>query len=195
MQVPPGTCQTVMTALQGGLQTEVNPSPREFIMLLQKTENRLPESGFTLVDVVDQDDWWAYHHIRRTVLFDARGVPDYDANRPDEHSPTNHPLLLKHDGRDAIGTVRLDQRSAGGGITRLVAIRSDLQRRGLGRLMMGLVEPRALSLAMDTLYVSSAPDAVGFYERIGFQPFLFDPSDLTGIAAGCVQMRKPLRGI
>ena len=48
---------------------------------------------------------------------------------------------------------------------------------------------------IDTLYVSSAPDAVGFYERIGFQPFLFDPSDLTGIAAGCVQMRKPLRGI
>jgi GNAT superfamily N-acetyltransferase len=167
----------------------------EFAMLLREAENRFKEGEFTLVDVVDQDDWRDYHHIRRTVLFDARGVSGYDANRPDEHSPTNHPLLLKHDGRDAVGTVRLDQRSAGGGITRLVAIRSDYQRRGLGRLMIGLVEPRALSLAIDTLYVSSAPDAVGFYERIGFQPFPFDPSDLTGIAAGCVQMRKPLRGI
>jgi GNAT superfamily N-acetyltransferase len=167
----------------------------EFTMLLHETGNRLSEGGFTLVDVMDQDDWKSYHHIRRTVLFDARGVSSYDANYPDEHSPTNHPLLLKHDGRDAVGTVRLDQRPAGGGITRLVAIRSNCQRRGLGRLMMGLVGTRALSLAMDTLYVSSAPDAVGFYERIGFQPFPFDSSDLTGIAAGCVQMRKPLRGV
>jgi N-acetylglutamate synthase-like GNAT family acetyltransferase len=167
----------------------------KFTMLLQETKNRLSEGRFTLVDVVDQDDWKAYHHIRRTVLFDARGVSGYDANHPDEHSPINHPLLLKHDGRNAVGTVRLDQRSAGGGITRLVAIQSDYQRCGLGRLMMGLIETRALSLAMDTLYVSSAPDAVGFYERIGFQPFPFDPSDLTGIAAGCVQMRKPLGGI
>jgi GNAT superfamily N-acetyltransferase len=167
----------------------------EFTMLLQETENRLSEGEFTLVDVVDQDDWKAYHHIRRTVLFDARGVSGYDANHPDEHSPTNHPLLLKHDGRDAVGTVRLDQRSAGGGIIRLVAIRSDYQRRGIGRLMMVHVETRVLSLAMDTLYVNSAPDAVGFYERIGFRPFPFDPSDLTGIAAGRIQMRKPLRGI
>jgi hypothetical protein len=66
----------------------------EFTMLLQETENRLSEGEFTLVDVVDQDDWKAYHHIRRTVLFDARGVSGYDANHPDEHSPTNHPLLL-----------------------------------------------------------------------------------------------------
>jgi hypothetical protein len=64
-----------MTALQGGLQTEVNPSPREFIMLLQKTENRLSESGFTLVDVVDQDDWWAYHHIRRTFCSMPEAFP------------------------------------------------------------------------------------------------------------------------
>jgi GNAT superfamily N-acetyltransferase len=113
-------------------------------MLLQETENRLSEGEFTLVDVVDQDDWKAYHHIRRTVLFDARGVSGYDANHPDEHSPTNHPLLLKHDGRDAVGTVRLDQRSAGGGIIRLVAIRSDYQRRGIGRLMMVHVETRCL---------------------------------------------------
>jgi N-acetylglutamate synthase-like GNAT family acetyltransferase len=163
-------------------------------MLLHETGNRLSEGGFTLVDVMDQDDWKAYHHIRRTVLFDARGDSRYNANHPDEHSPTNHPLLLKHDGQDAFGTVRLDQRSAGGGITRLVAIRSDYQRCGLGRLMMGLVEARARALTMDTLYVSSAPDAVGFYERIGFQPFTFDFSGLPGIVAGCVQMRKPLHG-
>jgi hypothetical protein len=40
----------------------------EFAMLLREAENRFKEGEFTLVDVVDQDDWRDYHHIRRTDL-------------------------------------------------------------------------------------------------------------------------------
>ena len=57
-------------------------------------------------------DWEAYHRIRETVLWEARGrFGVYDRGHPDEHVAGNHPLLLEHDAtlmrsnvaEDAIG--------------------------------------------------------------------------------------------
>ena len=163
-------------------------------MSTRETPDRFSEDEFSLIDVVASADWQAYHDIRRTVLFEARGLRGYDANHPDEHVPTNHPLLLKCKREGAVGTVRLDQRPDSGGIVRMVAIRGDRRRRGVGRIMMTLLEKRARSWAMETLYVNSARDAVGFYEKLGFRPFIFDPTD-TAFTTGGVQMQKLLHGI
>jgi len=107
---------------------------------------------FSLIDVVEPADWQAYHAIRRAVLFDPHGLRGYDANYPDERVPTNHPLLLTSNRVGAVGTVRLDQRPAGGGIVRMVAVRADRQRRGIGRIMITLLEKRARLLAMSALH-------------------------------------------
>lgn len=55
--------------------------------------------GYELVRVSTEPDWQAYHALRRRVLWEARGRYDYDATRPEEHAVSNHPLLLKLDGR------------------------------------------------------------------------------------------------
>ena len=47
---------------------------------MRETPDRFSEDEFSLIDVVDPADWQAYHDIRRTVLFDARGLRGYDAN-------------------------------------------------------------------------------------------------------------------
>lgn len=161
---------------------------------MDETRDSFSEREFALIDVVEPVDWEAYHYIRRVVLFDARKRHGYDANLPDEHVPTNHPLLLKSKRGGAVGTVRLDERPAGGGILRMVAIRPDCQRCGIGRIMITLLETRARSLAMEALYVYSAPDAVRFYEKLGFQPSIFDPATGAVFAAGGVQMHKPMHG-
>jgi GNAT superfamily N-acetyltransferase len=126
------------------------------------------------------EDQAAYHHIRRTVLFEARGRFDYVTDGPDEQKAENLSLLLKY--RDQpIGTVRLDQRPDGKAIVRLVAIVTPLQRQGHGTVLMDRVEKLAASLGVSELFVHAAPDAVGFYQKRGYRPFEFEKGEFQSI--------------
>ena len=142
-----------------------------------------------LADVTTDDDWRAFNGLRRSILWDARGRSGYDESHPDDRLAGNFPLLLKWNGRP-IGTVRLDQKAPAEGVIRLVTIAVDHQRQGHGRVLSELIDARARRLGMDTLFVNSAPDAVGFYRKLGWQAYVWDASELVGFAADCVQMRK-----
>lgn len=139
---------------------------------------------YDLMLAENADDQSAYHRIRQRVLFEARGRFDYVADEPEEIKEENLSLLFKRDG-EPIGTVRLDQKSDRRAIVRLVAIASHLQRQGHGTALMGHVERLALSLGIHELLVHSAPDAVGFYQKLGFSPFEFAKGD-----SGSVQLHK-----
>nr|WP_320203794.1 GNAT family N-acetyltransferase [Agrobacterium rosae]MDX8305711.1 GNAT family N-acetyltransferase [Agrobacterium rosae] len=129
-------------------------------------------------------DQSAYHRLRRTVLFENRGRFDYIPNGPEELKEQNLSLLLKLDGQP-IGTTRLDLRSGGRAIVRLVAIAPDFQRQGHGAAMMARLENMARSLGIGELLVHSALDAVGFYQKLGFSHFEFEAGDFKS-----VQLRK-----
>jgi N-acetylglutamate synthase-like GNAT family acetyltransferase len=147
--------------------------------------------SYELVKVATESDWREYHSLRRHVLWDARGRGGYDENHPDEYLATNHPLLLKLDGR-SIGTTRLDELGGRRGVVRLVAIAADVQRRGHGRVLSALVEAFARRLGLKTLLVNAAPGAVGYYKKMDWQDCVWDEAELTGIASECRQMTKPL---
>ncbi len=134
-------------------------------------------------------DWRDYHAIRRDVLWTARGRSGYDEGHLDEHLPHNHPLLLKLAGR-SIGTTRLDDWGDGTGIVRLVAIAPDLQRQGHGRVLAQLTEDVARVLEIRTLLVNAAPEALGYYERMGWHHHDWEPERDAAIAAGLIQLRK-----
>lgn len=143
--------------------------------------DRLPPVGsYDLVLVESAADQSAYHRIRRTVLFEARGRFDYIPDGPEEIKEQNLSLIFKLDGQ-AIGTVRLDQKSDGRAIVRLVAIATDFQRRGHGTALLERVERLALSLGIRDLLVHSAPDAVGFYQKLGFSPFEFEAGNFKSV--------------
>jgi GNAT superfamily N-acetyltransferase len=105
---------------------------------------------YRLVDVENEADWHAYHAIRRSVLWEARGRSNYDARHEGEYRPNRYPLLLKLAGR-SIGTTRLDDFGGAVAAVRLVAIVSDAHRQGHGRKLMELVEGRALALGRGIL--------------------------------------------
>jgi N-acetylglutamate synthase-like GNAT family acetyltransferase len=137
-------------------------------------------------------DWQAFHDIRDDVLFRGRHrTVGYDRNHPDDHNPANEPLLLKAGGRP-VGVVRLDDRGDGTGVVRLVAVVKDTQGSGHGRVMSELWDERARSRGFHTLYVNAAPEAVGYYDKMGWERFVWDPDELVSIAADCIQMRKRL---
>ncbi len=109
----------------------------------------------------------AYHEIRRAELFERRGRGEnYNDQHPDESAPGNVPLLLFRDGTP-VGTIRLD---TGGPIVyfRMVCVRRDLQRSGLGRELMRRAEEFAREAGGQEIRLNSATDAVAFYERCGF---------------------------
>ena len=149
------------------------------------------DTGYELVAVAGENEWRDYHAIRREVLWEARGRTGYNDEQSDEYRPANHPLILKLDGR-GIGTTRLDDLGNGTGVVRLVAIVADLQRRGHGRKLTELIEAYARNRDMTRLFVNAAVDAVGYYEKLGSQRFSGDETELSGIAAGTVQMTKSL---
>jgi GNAT superfamily N-acetyltransferase len=147
--------------------------------------------AYELVKVATESDWRDHHSLRRAVLWEARGRSNYDDRHAAEYLPNHHPLLMKLDGRP-IGTTRLDDFGHGRGAVRLVAIAIGVQRQGHGRALSLLVEDYARRLEINTLLVNAAPEAVGYYETLGWEAYIWDETELTGIAAGAKQMRKSL---
>jgi len=115
----------------------------------------------------DDNEWRAYHTIRRKVLFENRGLFGiYDENHPDEYRPGNYPKILIYQD-EPIGVIRIDI-DGKLGIFRRVAVREDLQRRGHGKVLLSLAEAFARERGAETIRSFVNPEAVGFYERCGF---------------------------
>ncbi|GGA85392.1 hypothetical protein GCM10011491_11220 [Brucella endophytica] len=146
---------------------------------------------YELHPVTSAEEWRQMHAIRRAVLFAPGRVPfAYDENHPDDRADGNVPYLLLLDKRP-IGVVRLDFRKDVTTV-RLVAIAEEEQGKGHGRMLDALVTAEAKRRGVRILQVNAAPDAVGYYEKTGWRRAGWDPSELRGIAANCVQMTKHL---
>jgi GNAT superfamily N-acetyltransferase len=125
------------------------------------------ELGYNLRRPCNDDEWRAYHAIRREVLFENRGYFGiYDDNHPDEFADGNYPLILVRDGVP-IGVIRVDVRDRVAWLRR-VAVRGDLQRAGHGKILLELAESFALKESCNEVRSNVAVDAVGFYERCGY---------------------------
>ena len=113
------------------------------------------------------EEWAAYHAIRKRVLFDLRGEgPEYDAGHADEHRPKHHPFVL-WEGGVPVGVIRIDVNGKLA-VFRRVAVRDDLQRRGHGRRLLQAAERFASEQGCTHIESHVDPRAVEFYERCGF---------------------------
>ena len=128
----------------------------------------MTESEYELRPPRSDEEWRVFHAIRRRVLFENRGKGErYSENHPDDSQPGNHPLVLFY--RDEIiGVMRLDVSDSVAWLRR-VAIREDLQRVGHGRVLLKLAEAFAKEQGCDELRTNAAVEAVGFYERGGYE--------------------------
>jgi len=150
----------------------------------------MAEQTYLLVPVVTGEQWTAYHAIRRKVLFEDRelfGV--YDPNHADDRKAGNHPVILTCNGVP-VGAMRIDLVPEGAFvIMRTVAVSTEKQRQGHGRIMLSLAEGYALQNGCTAAVVFSANDAVGFYAKYGYEPHAWDPDGSFGRGN---QMRKKL---
>jgi len=120
-------------------------------------------------------DWARYHEIRKRCIFEkynAKGSDyyfEYDPDYPDERNPANHPLVFLADGM-VIGTIRIDIKSDGRAVFRLVAIDTPWQCQGLGSIMLEEAEDFARARGAQRICLNAVPDAYRFYLRHGFNP-------------------------
>lgn len=147
---------------------------------------------YDLHQLSSPEDWEAMHAIRLQVLFTPERHPGivYDRAHPHDTNPAHAKFLLTLDG-EPIGTARLDPRGEGG-VVRLVGIVPNRQRQGHGAVLEGMVADYARTRGMTRLWVNAARDAVGFYEKRGWSPFVWGEEELATFARNCVQMVKPL---
>ncbi len=124
--------------------------------------------GYELRPPASPEEREAYHDLRRRLLFEARGrFGVYEPDHPDERRPGNHPLLLLSNG-DIVGVVRVDL-ACPVAILRRVAVDDRAQGRGHGHALITLVAGFARRHGCTELRTFAAPDAVGFYQRCGFE--------------------------
>ncbi|WP_026158592.1 GNAT family N-acetyltransferase [Rhizobium leguminosarum] len=124
------------------------------------------EDARMVVQVSADEHWSAYHDIRSAVLFDARGLTGYDAN-PDDRRDGHFPLLLLLENTP-VGAARLDLTGDETAWVRTVAIRTECQGKGYGRMLMTGLEKFASQHGVERLLVNAARDAVGFYGALGW---------------------------
>ena len=127
----------------------------------------MTETGHELRAPRDDEEWRAFHDIRRKVLFENRGkLESYIENHPDDSKAGNHPLILLHNAT-VIGVVRIDVSEKVAWLRRL-AIRDDLQRMGYGRVLVELAEAFAKAEGCEEVRSNAAVEAVEFYDRCGY---------------------------
>lgn len=114
------------------------------------------------------EEWHAFHAVRRRVLFENRGKQEsYIENHPDDFKAGNHPLILLYRSM-IIGVMRVDVDERVAWLRR-VAIREDVQRMGHGRVLLGLAEAFAKTEGCREIRTNAAVEAAGFYDHCGYR--------------------------
>ncbi len=72
-------------------------------------------------------------------------------------------------------------------------ISTDVQGRGDGRALSALVEDYARNLGITLLFVKAALEAIGYYEKMGWESYVWNEAELVGIASAGKRMRKAIR--
>ncbi len=155
-----------------------NQARRFFSMIESEHELRAPRND---------EEWLAFHTIRRKVLFEKRGKSEsYIENHPDDFKPGHYPLILLYRGV-VVGVIRVEICETVAWFRR-VAIREDLQRLGHGRVLLRLAEAFAKAEGCNEIRSNAAVDAVGFYDRCGYARELSET-----VPPNSVRMCKSLR--
>lgn len=112
------------------------------------------------------DDYEKMVALRNAVLRVPLGrVLSAEELARDEHY--TH-LAAFDDNGDAVGTVLLSGESATQVRTRQVAVRADMQGKGLGAKLMAYAETEAIARGFREVILHARGTAVVFYERIGY---------------------------
>jgi N-acetylglutamate synthase-like GNAT family acetyltransferase len=116
---------------------------------------------------VSQEDFEQYYHLRWLVLRAPWQQPP-GTERASDDAQAIHAMLVDEENSVA-GVCRLHFESAEEGQLRFMAIREDLQGKGLGKYLMHYLEEKARQAGRRYITLQAREKAVNFYKRHGYE--------------------------
>jgi len=120
-----------------------------------------------VITPVSEADFAQYYNLRYKVLRQPWSQPRGTERAPDDDTAI-HAMLIDAAGK-AAGVCRLHLETPEEGQLRFMAIREDLQGKGLGRLLLEFLETKAQELGCKFITLQAREKAVSFYERHGYE--------------------------
>lgn len=112
-------------------------------------------------------EWDAYYQLRYEILRAPWGQAPGSEKTPDEDAQQHFAFFDEQ--QQIIGVIRLDSCDAQTGQIRFMAVAENVQRSGVGRLLMQFAEEKASALKLTKIILHAREHALAFYTKLGYQ--------------------------
>ena len=119
-----------------------------------------------IIEPGSTDELKKYFDLRYEILRKPWNQP-YSSTKDEWEDQSIHILMLD-ENEDAIACGRLQINSKTEGQIRSMAVRTDLQGKGLGKKIIEYIEQKAKELKLKTIILDARINAVKFYESCGY---------------------------
>ena len=115
-----------------------------------------------------KDDFKAYYALRYKVLREPSGHPK--GTEKDDYEPiSEHFSAVDDQTGEIVGVVKLFERTMGVGNFSHLAVATQHQHQGIGKLLLQTVEKRARERGFKTLGTMSRVTATAYFEKQGYK--------------------------
>jgi len=120
-----------------------------------------------IIEPETSEDLEKYFQLRYEILRKPWNQP-FNSTKDEWEKQSIHVLML-NENDDAIACGRLQINSETEGQIRSMAVRTELQGKGLGKKIIEYIEQRAMDLKLKTIVLDARINAVKFYEVCGYK--------------------------
>ena len=121
---------------------------------------------FTIKSPKTHDDFKAYYALRYRVLSEPWGHSK--GTEKDDYEPISEHFMAVNQKGDVVGVVKLYEKDKEVGHVSHLAVAPEVQRKGIGHLLLDTVEQRARERGYRTLGTMARATATVYFEKYGF---------------------------
>ncbi len=122
---------------------------------------------FRIIEPQTENEKQQYYNLRYEILRKPWNQPRKSTT--DEWEDQSIHVLMVDENGVGVASGRLQLNSKEEGQIRSMAVRADMQSRGLGKKIMAWIEKKALELKLKTINLDARENAVKFYESCGYK--------------------------
>ena len=141
-----------------------------------------------IIEPSTPDEYQHYYDLRWKILRAPWNQPR--GSEQDELERSSHHLMVIASHLAAIGVGRLQFNTIQAAQIRYMAIDIEQQRKGIGTLLLHVLEDKAVELGAACMVLDAREHALGFYQKQGYE--LEGPGHVLFNAIAHVKMRKTL---
>jgi ribosomal protein S18 acetylase RimI-like enzyme len=122
----------------------------------------------TIKKPTTRDDFKAYYAVRYKVLREPWGHPK--GTEKDDYEPiSEHFMAMDEQTGEVLAVVKLYEKAPGIGYISHLAVASEHQHQGIGRLLVQAVEARARARGFHSVGAMARVTATAFFEKHGYR--------------------------